>query len=97
MVQSPGHLTKAQESSLDGTYTCMLHKIFIISWRDNGLMDAGQMISCMVPFHAYISSIITERRLTLCGHMFRHDQPAALRFSFGNLRLDIKSAILKPL
>ena len=61
-------LTKAQEKSLDGTYTKMLRMVLGVSWKDK--------ISNAVLYNGLpkVSEKIKSRRLKLAGHCVRHPE-----------------------
>ena len=61
-------LTKAQEKSLDGTYTKMLRMVLGVSWKDK--------ISNTVLYNGLpkVSEKIKSRRLKLAGHCVRHPE-----------------------
>ena len=58
-------LTKAEEKSLDGTYTRMLRKVYNIDGRTN--ITNNELYGSL----SYISNTIRSRRLKLAGHTFR--------------------------
>ena len=61
-------LSKAQEKSLDGTYTRMLRKVLNIHWSSH------------IPNHQLygelpaVSNKVASRRLQLAGHCYRHPE-----------------------
>ena len=58
-------LTRAQEKSLDGTYTKMLRLVLGVSWRDKIILYGN------LP---KLSDKIRSRRLMLVGHCMRHPE-----------------------
>ena len=61
-------MTKAQEKSLDGTYTKMLRMVLGVSWKDKVNND---VLYGTLP---KLSDKIRSRRLKLAGHCIRHPE-----------------------
>ena len=61
-------LTRAQEKSLDGTYTKMLRMVLGVSWRDR---ISNDILYGNLP---KLSDKIKSRRLKLAGHCIRHPE-----------------------
>ena len=61
-------LSKAQEKSLDGTYTRMLRKALNIHWSSH---IPNQQLYGDLPA---VSNKIASRRLQLAGHCYRHPE-----------------------
>ena len=61
-------LTKAQEKSLDGTYTKMLRMVLGVSWKDK---VSNTVLYGKLP---KLSDKIRSRRLKLAGHCIRHPE-----------------------
>ena len=61
-------MTKAQEKSLDGTYTKMLRMVLGVSWKDKVNND---VLHGTLP---KLSEKIRSRRLKLAGHCIRHPE-----------------------
>ena len=59
-------MTKAQEKSLDGTYTKILRMVLGVSWKDKVSSD---ILYGKLP---KLSDKIRSRRLKLAGHCIRH-------------------------
>ena len=62
-------LTKAQEKSLDGTYTRMLRMVLGISWKDK--------VSNITLYYGNLprlSNKLRSRRLKMAGHCIRHPE-----------------------
>ena len=61
-------LTKAQEKSLDGTYTKMLRMVLGISWKDkvSNITLYGNL--------PRLSNKLRSRRLKMAGHCIRHPE-----------------------
>ena len=66
-------LSKAQEKSLDGTYTRMLRKALNVHWTSH---TTNHELYGELPL---VSDKIASRRLQLAGHCFRHPELSAQR------------------
>ena len=64
-------LTKAQEKSIDGTYTKMLRMVLGVSWKDK---LQNKLLYGKLP---RVSEKIRSRRLKLAGHCIRHPELVA--------------------
>ena len=61
-------LTRAQEKSLDGTYTKMLRMVLGVTWKDK---ISNEVLYGRLP---RLSDKIKSRRLKLAGHCVRHPE-----------------------
>ena len=63
-------LNVAQSKKLDGSYTKMLRAVYNISWHDH--VTNKSLYGRFPP----ISIVVKRRRLSLAGHVSRHNEPA---------------------
>ena len=64
-------LTKSLEKKLNGTYARMVRKVQNISWKDK---VTNNFLYCSNP---RLTEIIRRKRLSLAGHVSRHNEPAS--------------------